>query len=548
MRGNRWKALALCGPGLAWGQWAHPGCGDVTNASFRYENLVQRGQPSDPGLDEPLKMAFDMDAAGKVDVYYVERKGKAKVFEAATGKARTIAAFDVDGAVGVHEQGLLGIALDPGFKSNRRIYFYYNPKAPLAYRVSRFALGSDGMVDMASEKILMEWPHEKGGCCHTGGAMAFDAYGDLWIATGGNGSNRGGPIDETNAAYSEEDAASNTADYRGGILRIHPDDSPRGYSIPAGNFGAFFAARAGDPATAAQYRDTSLVRPEIYVKGARNPYTLTLDPVRRWALTGDVGPDNGAQMEEHNLYKAPAFSGWPYFAGKNLAYQGGKIASAPSNTSKWNRGITTLPPAAPALRSYGTSSAITGPLYRYDGDLQSAEKLPPHFQRKWFIADFKANWIRVATLSENGESIMKDEPIFQNHSWSNPIAIEQGPDGALYVINYAGYFNATAQTSIVRIAYAGDCRPPLPKLERPEGAPIRAYARSRRGTGTETATVARDRRLSLRPGTRSVSVFTLGGRRVFAGAAPRDRAWMELPASVAGGVYRVRMETAEADR
>lgn len=549
MTGNRWLALALCGVTASWAQWKYPGCDDATNASFKYEILAQRNQPSDPGLDEPLKMAFDMDAAGKVDVYYVERKGKAKVFEAATGKSRVIADFDVDGAVGVHEQGLLGIALDPGFKSNRRVYFFYNPVAPLAYRISRFNLAG-GMVDMASEKILLQWPHDKGGCCHTGGAMAFDAWDDLWIATGGNGSNRGGPIDENNVSFSEEDAASNTADYRGGILRIHPDDSPRGYSIPEGNFGSFFASRAADPGLATQYRDTALVKPEIFVKGARNPYTMTLDPVRRWAMTGDVGPDNGAQMEEHNLYKAPAFSGWPYFAGQNLAYQGGKSATAPSNISKWNGGLQALPAATAALRSYGTSTAITGPLYRYDGDLNTPGKLPPHFQRKWFIADFKANWIRVVTLAGNGESLLKDEPIFRNYPWSNPIAIEQGPDGALYVINYAGYFNATAQTSLVRISYTGSCRPALPKLEKTPGSGLRRYARADRGTGTETHTLGWDRRLRLRPGTVSVEAFAMDGKRAWSGRPDAGKEWIAVPERLGRGVFQVRMRngaSAEGD-
>jgi cytochrome c len=538
-------ALALATAAVA--QWQYPGCDDVTNTGFKYETLVQRGQASDPALDEPLKMAFDMDASGVVDVYYVERKGKAKVFKGASGTSAVIGTFEVAGATGVREEGLLGVALDPAFKSNRWIYFFYTPSSPSVYRLSRFTLAGPSL-DMASEKILMQFPHDKGGCCHNGGAMTFDAYGDLWVSTGGNGSNQGGPINENNVSYSEEDGSSNTADLRGGVLRIHPDDSPMGYSIPKGNFGDWFASKTADPALAAQYRDTALVKPELFIKGSRNPYTMTVDPVRRWVMTGDVGPDNGAQMEEHNLYKTPAFGGWPYFAGKNLAYQGGKNAAAPSNTSKWNKGMKILPPATPSIRSYGTATAITGPIYRYDGDLASKVKLPPHFQRKWFIAEFEQNWIRMVTLDDAGEKILKEEPIFQNRTWSNPIALEQGPDGALYVINYSGYFNATSGTSIVRISYTGDCRPALPKLEAPLPNPISLFRpgqglRAWRGSGTETSTLGPDRMLRLPAGTAAFELFDLSGKKVWSSNVAQGPEWIlvRVPEAVGQGVFHVRL-------
>ncbi len=115
------------------------------------------------------------------------------------------------------------------------------------------------------------------------------------------------------------DAYGNAADLRGSILRIHPDESTRGYSIPAGNFGERFAAyfrSKGDSDLASAYADPARVRPEIYVKGTQNPYSLFVDPVRRWLAWGDVGPDQGKQSEEYNLTREAAFAGWPYYAGE----------------------------------------------------------------------------------------------------------------------------------------------------------------------------------------------------------------------------------------
>jgi hypothetical protein len=37
--------------------------------------------------------------------------------------------------------------------------------------------------------------------------------------------------------------------------------------------------------------------------------------------------------------------------------------------------------------------------------------------------------------------------------------MQVGPDGAFYVMNYAGYFSTLNTTSIVRISYKGTCRP-----------------------------------------------------------------------------------------
>src|SRR6185295_3524436 len=142
----------------------------------------------------------------------------------------------------------------------------------------------------------------------SGGSMAFDAYGDLWIGVGSNTGEDGGFLDERDSTQSEEWGASSTHGLRGSVLRIHPDNSAKGYAVPAGNFGEYFAAQTGNN----QYLDTAKVMPEVYAKGTRNPYSLQVDPVRRWLLFGDVGPETISAPEEYNLVLHPAFLGWPY--------------------------------------------------------------------------------------------------------------------------------------------------------------------------------------------------------------------------------------------
>lgn len=479
--GGRFQKMALLAAVLVSGaqaQWTYPGCDAVTDAHFKYDLVLKRGAAPDAGLDEPIKMAFDMDAAGKVDIYYVERKGKLKRFNAAAGTVETLGSLDVwhagpyAKASAAVEEGLVGVALDPAFKANRTLYLMYSPKDENVFRISRFTL-SGATLNLASEKILISVPSQREDCCHTGGAMAFDAYGDLWVGIGNNAGRAGSPrqMDEVNKYNSDEWGASSTAGLRGGILRIHPDNSARGYSIPKGNFWEHFAEvaeKAGNAALAADYRDSAKVKRQIYIKGIRNPYSLNLDPVRRWVMFGDVGPDDaGLLTEENNLFKQPAFAGWPYFSGNNIPYTGAKDPKAPTNNSKWNDGLKVLPPAEPGIHNYVKASAISGPIYRYDGDLASTVKLPPHFHRKWFVTDFVTNAIKVLTLDDAGDKVLKEEAIFKNIRPNRPVDLQLGPDGALYIINYAGWFNSNSETSIARISYTGTCRPSTPKIEQP---------------------------------------------------------------------------------
>src|SRR6185295_15827161 len=208
--------------------WTYPGCDNVTNNSFRQVSLIRRGQPPDPELSEPVKMALEMDAAGNVDIYFTELRGKLKRYNGASKTVQTLATLNVwkgpygQGQTDV-EEGLVGIALDPNFKTNHWLYLYYSPMAVNVFRIARFTL-SGNALDMGSETVLLDIPSQREDCCHTGGAMQFDAYGDLWVTVGNNTGRFGTPLnmDEGRKFNSDEWGATCTAGLRGGIIRIHP--------------------------------------------------------------------------------------------------------------------------------------------------------------------------------------------------------------------------------------------------------------------------------------------------------------------------------------
>jgi glucose/arabinose dehydrogenase len=404
-------------------------CKAPVDAEFRMTTLLTRQAGN---LNEPLKMDFDMTPQGNVDIYFIEKAGKIRKFDGASKAVTTL------GSLNVHvqdEYGLMGIALDPQFKSNKNLFVLYMPNAnPIELRISRFTLNGNA-VDMGSEKILLHFGATT--AWHGGGGMSFDSSGNLWV---GIGDTRAGEV-----------AAPNTNDLRGKILRIHPE--PNGtYTIPAGNL---FPA------------GTAKTRPEIYIMGTREPYTLSIDPKTQWMVWADVGPDGFGATEEYDLATRPYNAGFPYFAGNNklLTYGDGihptpntEKPENPTNTNSANTGLTNLPPAIPATYAYNQSCGMTGPIYRYDYVPNSPVKMPPHFDGLWFVTDVIKNTIDTMRVDANGVPHGYGR-VFSNLKVNRPTDFKTGPDGAFYIMNYAGNYNTVDATAIVRIEYTGTCRP-----------------------------------------------------------------------------------------
>ncbi|MGW4086398.1 lectin [Streptomyces sp. NPDC004822] len=395
------------------------------------------------------------------------------------------------------EEGLQGVAADPGFASNRFVYLYYAPKlntpagdAPSdgsasdftpfdgVNRLSRFVLKGDNTLDLASEKKILDVPASRGLCCHVGGDIDFDAAGNLYLSTGDDSnpfaSDGFTPIDERasrNPAYDAQRSAGNTNDLRGKILRIKvaADGS---YTIPSGNLFA--------PGTAK-------TRPEIYAMGFRNPFRMSVDRATGVVYVGDYGPDSGTaspsrgpagQVEFNRVTKAGNF-GWPYCTGKNDAYVDFDFATgtsgsrfdcaAPRNTSPRNTGLTELPPAQPAWIPYdgnsvpefgnGSESPMGGPVYRYDAASSSDVKFPQEYDGDFFAGEFGRRWIK--RIEAGGDGTVQSINAFP---WAGTQVMDMafGPDGALYVLDYGtGYFNGDENSALYRIEHVTGGRAPL---------------------------------------------------------------------------------------
>ncbi|GAA2092910.1 PQQ-dependent sugar dehydrogenase [Actinomadura alba] len=460
-----------------------PASADPVNPAHFQQVTLAKGVPE---VGEPMSMAVLPDRS----VVHTARDGTIRVTDAA-GTTR------VAGRVPVYfndEEGMQGIGIDPGFATNRFIYLFYAPPlstppggAPLdgtaadfarfdgVNRLSRFRLNTDGTLDTAGERTVLEVKTSRGSCCHVGGDIDFDAAGNLYLTTGDDtepGFNDGyAPLDDRatrNPVLDAQRGAANTNDLRGKLLRIKVN-ADGSYSIPAGNM-----FPPGTPNT----------RPEIYAMGFRNPFRMSVDKATGAVYLGDYGPDAGAAgargpggQVEFDRITGPGFYGWPYCTGNNTPaetyahynYATGAVgakydcAGGPVNDSRNNTGQSKLPPAKPAWIAYdgcslpafgcGAESPMGGVVYRYNTDVSSPVKFPQSLDGHFFAGELQRAWIKDITVNADGS-----RGAIEPFPWSGTLVMDMafGPDGALYVLDYGtGWFNGNENSALYRIEYIG---------------------------------------------------------------------------------------------
>ena len=433
-------------------------------------------------LDFNLNEPMELDELPDEGILFVERRGALKLFDFKTEQTETIAQLDLFYG---NEDGLLGLAVDPNYKTNHWIYLFYSAPGdePLQY-VSRFNL-VDKKLDFDSEKILLKIPTIRE-CCHSGGALEFGPNGNLFITTGDNTnpfeSSGYAPIDEREGRplWDAQKSAANTNDLRGKILRIKPEDDGT-YSIPKGNL-----FPKGAPNT----------RPEIYVMGCRNPFRPSVDSKTGYLYWGDVGPDAGVGnpnrgpkgMGEFDQARKAGFWGWPYTRGNNQIYNDYNFTTQKSgakfdpnhlvNNSPNNTGLKELPVAQESLIWYsydkseefpwlgvGGVNPMAGPVF-HASDYPSGNEFmfPEYFEDKLIVYEWMRDWIYVVTLDEN-HNYKKAEPFMPSTEFSHPMDMIFGSDGNLYVLEYGQKWNTqNLDARLNRISYIKGNRKPIAKI------------------------------------------------------------------------------------
>ena len=111
----------------------------------------------------------------------------------------------------------------------------------------------------------------------------------------------------------------------------------------------------------------------------------------------------------------------------------------------------------------GSESPMGGPVYHYDAANPSETKFPAYYDDHWFPYEWGRDWIKETALDGTGGplevSAFLDDPAFK---WENPMDMEFGPDGSLYVLDYGGgFFGGDASSALYRVDYVQGGRRPI---------------------------------------------------------------------------------------
>ena len=277
------------------------------------------------GLSSPTAMQFAPDGR----LFVAEQGGRLRVIKNGALLPTPFLTLTVSS---VGERGLLGVAFDPAFATNRFVYVYYTATTPAVHnRISRFTANGDVAV-AGSEVVLLDLDNLSSATNHNGGALAFGPDDKLYAAVGEN----------ANGAN-----AQSLNNLLGKMLRLNKDGS-----IPTDN--PFYTSASGKNRL-------------IYSLGLRNPFTFAFGPAMSQMFINDVGQNT---WEEINDGLPGANHGWPDTEGTT--------SDARFDSPRY------------AYNHTGGVCAITGGAFY----APSTTQFPTDYLNDYFFADYCAGWIR----------------------------------------------------------------------------------------------------------------------------------------------------------
>jgi glucose/arabinose dehydrogenase len=459
------------------------------------------------GLASPV---FATAPVGDADrLFVLEQAGRIRLLKNNTLVTRPF--LDITSIVnGGGEQGLLGLAFDPNFGTNRCFYVYYIAGTGSGQStIARFEVSaSDPDSAVAASRVsILSRPQPASN--HNGGTIDFGPDGFLYFGFGDGG----GQNDSNNLAQ-------NLSQIFGKMIRIDPhgDDFPgdalNNYAVPPSNPFVGVGGALG----------------EIWAYGLRNPYRWSFDRLTNDLYIGDVG---------QNCYEEISFQPGTSTVGENYGWRlaEGNHCFDPNDAFNCNQPQNCGAGTSPPIYEYshvsgdGGCSVTGGSVYRGNAI--------PAIQGHYFFADYCSSQIysfRKVGIGIQGFANRTTQLVPNVGSISSITCIGQDGVGELYIVDQGGEvfrINSDAATSV---------SPGLPQATRVEITP--GFPNPFRD-GTQ---------FSLRldeSAHANVAVFSAAGRHIatlFEGTAPsgglplrwlgRDTQGRPLPA----GVYFLRAE------
>ncbi len=325
------------------------------------------------GLRHPVYVTHAGDGSGRL--FIVEQPGRIRVVQ--QGRMEAMPFLDLTDKVRYGgEQGLLGLAFHPSYKTNGRFVVNSTRRPDGATVVSEFKVSRNPDVASPAEKQLLVVPQPYAN--HNGGMVEFGPDGFLYIALGDGGSG-GDPGNR----------GQDTNEFLGKLLRIDVDHGAP-YAIPKDNP---FVSGGG--------------RPEIFASGLRNPWRFSFDRKTGELWAADVGQN---EWEEINVVRRGGNYGWRIMEGAHCFLPRDGCASD---------GL--IPPVAEYTHANGRCSITGGYVYR-------GARLPS-MQGAYLYGDYCSG--EIFSLVNGTQQVLLDTDL-QISSFG------QDQEGELYVVHHGG--------------------------------------------------------------------------------------------------------------
>lgn len=342
------------------------------------------------GLKSPTQITNAKDGTNRL--FVTEQRGTIRVIQG--GVLQPGYFLDIRSKVAFSgERGLLGLAFDPNFATNRRLFVYYtrNGGDIVVSRFTTNAARTDAIESTARPLLLIEHSAQTN---HNGGGMAFGPHNYLYIGVGDGG----GSGDPGN------DAQEKSSTLLGKILRINVNGTGQGtydrYSIPGSN--PFAGSKPG--------------RGEIWDYGLRNPWRISFDRGSGKMFIADVGQGRYEEINRERVgYKGGRNYGWNAMEGMHCY----KASKCPLKGD-------TLPNAE--YSHSGGNCSITGG-YVYRGPTQTA------LVGLYVFADWCSG--RIWTIPYNGAAVNTPETLRADTN-VNITSFGESENGELYAVTSAG--------------------------------------------------------------------------------------------------------------
>ncbi len=235
------------------------------------------------GLTAPVDVVTAND--GTARVFIVEQGGTIKLYASnytlINGNFLTINTGISTGG----ERGLLSLAFDPNYATNRYFFVYYTNTAG-GINIDRFQtmLANPDQADASTQTNIMTIDKTVASSTHNGGKLNFGPDGNLYFGLG-DGSSGGDP----------SNFAQRGDSLWGKMVRINVNNftTPPYYTVPADN----------------PFVSSSTIMHEIFSFGLRNPWRWSFDKLTGYTWIADVGQST---REEINVLSPAAANGANY--------------------------------------------------------------------------------------------------------------------------------------------------------------------------------------------------------------------------------------------